>query len=69
MIADMTSTPLTPEDWAAIDTVLLDLDGTLLDLHYDTHFWLEVVPAALGREARAVDARCTRSAGAALPRL
>jgi HAD superfamily hydrolase (TIGR01509 family) len=48
MIADMTSTPLTPEDWAAIDTVLLDLDGTLLDLHYDTHFWHEVVPATWG---------------------
>lgn len=44
----MTSTPLTPEDWAAIDTVLLDLDGTLLDLHYDTHFWHEVVPATWG---------------------
>jgi HAD superfamily hydrolase (TIGR01509 family) len=33
-------------DWAHIDTVLLDLDGTLLDLAYDNHFWLEVVPAA-----------------------
>ena len=27
-----------------IDTLLLDLDGTLLDLAFDTHFWLEVVP-------------------------
>jgi putative hydrolase of the HAD superfamily len=33
-------------DWAQIDTVLLDLDGTLLDLAYDNHFWLEIVPAA-----------------------
>jgi HAD superfamily hydrolase (TIGR01509 family) len=33
-------------DWAHIDTVLLDLDGTLLDLAYDNHFWLEIVPAA-----------------------
>jgi len=24
--------------------VLLDMDGTLLDLHYDNHFWLEHVP-------------------------
>jgi HAD superfamily hydrolase (TIGR01509 family) len=33
-------------DWGHIDTVLLDLDGTLLDLAYDNHFWLEIVPAA-----------------------
>jgi putative hydrolase of the HAD superfamily len=32
-----------------IDTLLLDLDGTLLDLAFDTHFWLEVVPAYYGR--------------------
>ncbi|MBL4827928.1 MAG: GMP/IMP nucleotidase [Spongiibacteraceae bacterium] len=31
-------------DWAAIDTVLLDMDGTLLDLHFDNHFWLEHLP-------------------------
>jgi len=31
-------------DWARIDTVLLDMDGTLLDLHFDNHFWLEHVP-------------------------
>ncbi len=31
-------------DWNAIDTVLLDMDGTLLDLHFDNHFWLEYVP-------------------------
>jgi len=35
--------PLIPP-WAEIDTVLLDMDGTLLDLHFDTHFWLEHVP-------------------------
>src|SRR3569833_678784 len=33
-------------DWAHIETVLLDLDGTLLNLAYDNHFWLEIVPAA-----------------------
>ena len=27
-----------------IDLVLLDMDGTLLDLHYDSHFWIELVP-------------------------
>jgi putative hydrolase of the HAD superfamily len=31
-------------DWQAIDTVLLDMDGTLLDLHFDNHFWLEHLP-------------------------
>ena len=30
--------------WSAIDTVLLDMDGTLLDLHYDNRFWLEHLP-------------------------
>lgn len=31
-------------DWNTIDTVLLDMDGTLLDLHFDNHFWLEYLP-------------------------
>lgn len=31
--------------WKEIDTVLLDMDGTLLDLHYDNHFWQVYVPA------------------------
>jgi putative hydrolase of the HAD superfamily len=31
-------------DWNACDTVLLDMDGTLLDLNFDNHFWLEFVP-------------------------
>ena len=32
--------------WDQIDTVLLDMDGTLLDLHFDNHFWLEHLPKA-----------------------
>ena len=32
-------------NWNDIDTVLLDMDGTLLDRHFDDHFWLEHVPA------------------------
>ncbi|MBK9955090.1 MAG: GMP/IMP nucleotidase [Rhodocyclaceae bacterium] len=31
-------------DWTAIDTVLLDMDGTLLDLHFDNHFWQTHMP-------------------------
>jgi putative hydrolase of the HAD superfamily len=31
-------------NWSDIDTVLLDMDGTLLDRHFDDHFWLEHVP-------------------------
>lgn len=31
-------------DWNAIDTVLLDLDGTLLDLHFDNYFWFVHLP-------------------------
>jgi putative hydrolase of the HAD superfamily len=33
-----------PPDWSAIDTVLLDMDGTLLDLGYDMRFWEEHLP-------------------------
>jgi putative hydrolase of the HAD superfamily len=32
-------------DWSAIDKVFLDMDGTLLDLHFDNRFWREHVPA------------------------
>ncbi len=31
-------------DWNRIDSVFLDMDGTLLDLHFDNHFWREHVP-------------------------
>jgi HAD superfamily hydrolase (TIGR01509 family) len=30
--------------WRHIHTVLLDMDGTLLDLRFDNHFWLEYMP-------------------------
>ncbi len=38
-----------PLDWSAIDTVLLDMDGTLLDLRFDNWFWQEYVPELWGR--------------------
>lgn len=31
-------------DWSDISTVLLDMDGTILDLHFDNHFWLSFLP-------------------------
>ena len=31
-------------DWQNIDTVLLDMDGTLLDLHFDNYFWQQHLP-------------------------
>ena len=31
-------------DWEQVETVLLDMDGTLLDLHFDNYFWREHVP-------------------------
>ena len=37
-------------DWRNIETVLLDMDGTLLDLHYDNHFWMEYLPRAYAAE-------------------
>ncbi len=31
-------------DWENINSVFLDMDGTLLDLNFDNHFWKEFVP-------------------------
>lgn len=33
-----------PPDWDRIDTVLLDMDGTVLDLDFDMRFWRDTVP-------------------------
>lgn len=55
----MTHTSTTGPDWAQIDDVLLDMDGTLLDRHFDNFFFEEELPrryaAKYGLEA--VDAR------------
>lgn len=37
-------------DWQRVDTVLLDMDGTLLDLYFDNHFWLQHVPVIYGQK-------------------
>lgn len=35
-------------DWQRIHTVLLDMDGTLLDLRFDNYFWTELIPLRWG---------------------
>lgn len=35
-------------NWSDIDTVMFDMDGTLLDLHYDNYFWEQLVPTTYG---------------------
>ena len=37
--------PTATIDWSKIDTVILDMDGTLLDLRFDNWFWQEAIPA------------------------
>jgi putative hydrolase of the HAD superfamily len=39
-------------DWSSIDTVLLDMDGTLLDLGFDIHFWQERLPRHIAESRR-----------------
>lgn len=36
-------------DWNNIDTILLDMDGTLLDLYFDNYFWQEYLPVYWGK--------------------
>lgn len=45
--------------WEQVDTVLLDMDGTLLDLAYDNWFWQQEIPAryAQRHELSLVDAQ------------
>jgi HAD superfamily hydrolase (TIGR01509 family) len=57
----MTGTALRESDWTRIDHVLLDLDGTLLDLDFDNHFWQSLVPQQWGA-ARGIDAVAARAA-------
>jgi putative hydrolase of the HAD superfamily len=40
--------------WSQIDTVMFDMDGTLLDLHFDNYFWQQLLPEVWGR-ARGID--------------
>ena len=47
-------------DWPKIRTVLLDMDGTLLDLYYDNFFWLEHVPTRYA-EAHGIEIELART--------
>ncbi len=47
-------------DWQRIGTVFLDMDGTLLDLHFDNYFWREHVPRRYA-EARGMDLETARA--------
>ncbi|MEZ5565751.1 MAG: GMP/IMP nucleotidase [Gammaproteobacteria bacterium] len=40
------------QTWRDFDTILLDMDGTILDLAFDNYFWLELVPRSLARSQR-----------------
>ena len=44
MIAAMQASAKRLPDWSAVESVFMDMDGTLLDLHFDNHFWLEHLP-------------------------
>ena len=48
MQARLESAASLPPDWARIETVCLDMDGTVLDLRFDNLFWLEALPRAWG---------------------
>ena len=56
--------PTSRPDWSSIDTVLLDLDGTLLDQAYDNHIWRDLIPqrfaVARGMELNAAYAEIAR---------
>ena len=46
--------------WHRIKTTLLDMDGTLLDLRFDTHFWTEHLPLRYG-EARGLELQAAQA--------
>jgi putative hydrolase of the HAD superfamily len=55
--ASLVADPLPRPRWAEIDTVLLDMDGTLLDLQFDNFFWMQLVPERFAvRHSLTIDA-------------
>lgn len=47
-------------EWAAVETVLLDMDGTILDLAYDNYFWRRHLPLAFARRHGVAPAAAAR---------
>lgn len=58
-------------DWSRVDIVMLDMDGTLLDLHFDNDFWQRLVierwaerqGIAVSEANRALNARFSATRG------
>jgi putative hydrolase of the HAD superfamily len=51
MHSPVSEAPIKPSfQWQEIDTVLLDMDGTLLDSYFDDFFWEEYVPRVFAEE-------------------
>src|SRR5690349_8564010 len=46
--------------WDRVEWVILDMDGTILDLSYDNYFWRELVPERYAR-ARGIDLAAARA--------
>ena len=46
--------------WQKIDTVFLDMDGTLLDLHFDNFFWQTYVPQCYAKHKK-ISEECARA--------
>ena len=38
--------------WLDIDTIMFDMDGTLLDLHFDNYFWQHLLPLTYAEQNR-----------------
>jgi len=41
---------ITMPPWSDIDTIMFDMDGTLLDLHFDNYFWRQLIPKCYGEK-------------------
>jgi len=48
----MNETALQDFSWDAVETVLLDMDGTLLDKYFDDYFWERLLPEEYARRYR-----------------